>query len=168
MPEEIASVVPSRSDPKRGYSVYGESRANQIRGMQPGFAYQWFSTDPKHPQYVGNRTRQHEIGNPRTGFLMVEPWEVVDMKTVVQEGKRADQGKGVDSTVKNGSLIFCRLPEYEHGKYEHVNKAVCDLKMQPLTDGERGGGSGAHISTRVQMGSSTDQAPSAASILGGK
>lgn len=166
MAEEI--IVPSRSDPKQGYSVYGQSRADQIRGMQPGFSYQWFSTDPKHPQYVGNRLKPHEIGNPATGYLMVEPWEVVEAKDVDQGRKRADQGKGSDSSVRNGSLIFCRTTEHERGKYDHINEKMCALQMQPLTDGEKGNAGGAPISTKVSLGNSVDTAAEAVSLIKGK
>lgn len=115
-------VVAARNDAASGIDVYSRSKAHEIQGKDPAFHYEYFSTDPAHPQYVGERLKKHEIGNPAAGFCMVDPWEVVKEKDVIQGAKRADDTKGLDSTVTHGKMVLCRTPKGNRAKYDEINR----------------------------------------------
>lgn len=113
---DATPVVPDRNDAPTT-DVYSRSRAEQISGKNPGFEYQYFSTQPNHPQYFGKKLQRHEIGDERIGYQLVEPWERVEAGTVTQGVKRADDTKGVDTTITHGDMILCRTPKANHAKY---------------------------------------------------
>lgn len=151
-------VVPGRSDPP-SIDIYSRSKAHEISGKDPSFEYQYFSTDPKHPtSYVGNRLRRHEIGDQSVGYTMVDPWEVVHDNEVQQGKKRADDGKGTDTTVRHADLILCRTPKANAGRYQAINDLRADRSQKMLASGERRGDKFASTKARVRVGYAEDGA----------
>lgn len=119
---DVVPVVAARNDTRSGVDVYARSKAHEIQGRDPGFEYEYFSTDPTHPSFVGERLKKHEIGNPVAGFCMVDPWEVVKSTDVVQGAKRPDDTKGLDSTITHGKMVLCRTPKANRAKYDEINR----------------------------------------------
>jgi hypothetical protein len=148
-------VVAPRNDPPK-VDIYSRSRAHEIEGKNPGFHYEYFSQDPKHPSYVGNRLRKHEIGDPQAGYAMVDAWEVVHDGEVQQGRKRADDTKGVDTTVTHGGLILCRTPKENHAKYQAINDRRSEQSQRMLTAGEKSGNRFVSLRTRVAAGFGED------------
>jgi len=145
--------------------VYAESRAYQLRNQDPKFAYQWASKDPAHPQYVGNYLRRREIGNQATGYSIQDPWEVVQEGAVEQGRKRADDGKPVDTTVSNGSLVLIRTPKENAERASYLNEKMCDIQDSALLKGERKAIDKTLYGVKVQGG---DALPTSAQLTGGK
>jgi len=154
-----------RSDAPAGMEVYAESRAYQLRNQDPSFHYQWASKDPAHPQYVGNYLRRREIGNQATGYTIQDPWEVVQEGTVEQGRKRADDGKAVDTSVTNGSLVLIRTPKANAERAHFLNDRMCVVQDAALLKGDRGAIDKTLCGYRVQGG---DALPTSAQLTGGK
>src|SRR5215204_7654272 len=100
--------VPSRNDAPSGLDLHARSQAHEIAGRDPGFAYEYKSSDPGHPQYFGHFLKRREIGNAVAGFTFVDPWELVHQGEVDQGRKRADDTKGVDTKVTHGTMVLMR------------------------------------------------------------
>lgn len=130
------TTAPARRDQKK-VEVFKQSRANEIAGRKPGFRYQYFAKDPKHPQYIGNYTREHEKGNDDVGYVRVAPWQVVNAKEsgVSQAAPRDDQGKALGTTVERGDLILAEIPEEEAQKYDVINRMMSDNQAKRLKRG---------------------------------
>lgn len=123
---EAPKKVPPRNDFPAKAALYKNSRALELQNRDPDFVYQNFSTDPTSPAYIGRRLVKHERGNARTGFVMVEPWEVVNSQTdkdVRSLDPRTDQGKPVDTVQRFGTQITCKLPRSEFAKYDLAESA---------------------------------------------
>lgn len=103
-----------------------DSQASKLRGEDPDYRYEYFSTDPTHPSYIGKKLEEHEIGNDEVGYLTVGAWDVcsktVDPR-VAQMAPREDQGKGTDTTIKLGTQRLCRIHKSEYKKYKDVEDA---------------------------------------------
>lgn len=134
--EPTENTVPARRDLKK-VEIHKQSRANEIAGRKPGFRYQYFSKDPKHPQYIGNYLREHEKGNDDVGYVRVAPWQVVNAKEsgIAQASPRDDQGKPLGTTVERGDLILAELPEDEANKYDVIQKMMADSQAKRLKRG---------------------------------
>lgn len=147
-------TVPPRNDPKKGISPRSNSEAAKLAGLNPNLRYQWYSTNPDHPQYIGNRTVEHEIGSPQTGYVTCEPWKVVDKHDGVEQTgrKRADDSKGIDTAKRHGSLVLAQTSAENYANYEWFNEAKADLADKTLTDGQRQGDRFAHSYERVHRG----------------
>lgn len=118
-------TVPARTELKK-VTLERNSRALELQGRDPRFVYQAFSTEPDHPSYIGKRLRRHEIGDQFSGFATVEPWEICQdalNEKVAALDPRTDQGQKIDSTLRYGRQIVCRLPVEEFAKYEAVDTA---------------------------------------------
>lgn len=132
MSKEETKVVPPRNDPNP-LEPYSRSRALELAGRDPGFHYEW-----KHPSDVATHLRPQEIGDQFTGYLMIDPWEVVDDRQGVTQGRgRADAGKAVDTTVTNGELVLMRTTQENAAKYRVIEQRRDRLIDQRLYKGER-------------------------------
>lgn len=151
-------LAPDRIDPKK-LGLRSESEGSIISGKDPDYEYEFKSMDPTHPQYVEKYTRPHEIGQPGVGFFTVAAWEVVNSKEdpASQGRKRADDSKGVDTTVRHGKGVLCRLHKSEHQKYAAMDRLKDDATMKMLLPSRT---DGSHVSTRggVVVGSTADGA----------
>jgi hypothetical protein len=133
-----APIVPGRNDAPSGIDVYSTSKAQTLAGRNPDFEYQWVSKNPDHPNHVGNYTQARELGNQLTGYVMQDPWEVVTRGEGVEQGrKRADDGKGVDTTVTHGSLILIRTPKANAEKARFIQDRYVDKQADARSAGER-------------------------------
>jgi hypothetical protein len=106
--------------------LYKNSRALDLQNRDPGYVYEAFSTDPESPAYIGKRLVRHERGSAISGFVQVEPWEVVHSQTdkaVRALDPREDQGKPVDTVMRYGRQIMCRIRREEHAKYQVAEEA---------------------------------------------
>lgn len=165
-------TVPPRNDPKKGLNLRSESQAAQLAGLNPDLHYEWFSTKPDHPSYIGNRLVDHEIGSPQTKYVTVDAWKVVDSNDgVSQPGrKRADDSKGIDTARRHGSLVLACTPKENAAKYAWFNEAKADLADNSLTKGTHEGDRFARSFERVHRGhaESGDHEVDVNSVLGMK
>lgn len=130
--QDDAPVVAPRNDPA-ALEPYSRSRALELAGRRPDMEYQWIRRDQ-----VADYTRAREIGNQYTGYLMVDPWEVVDDKQGLSQGKaRADAGKPVDTVMTNGELILVCTTKENHRKYAVIEEKMDGLIDKRLSKGER-------------------------------
>lgn len=148
MPTAETPVVPARNDLKK-VEVYAHSKAFELAGRNPGFEYQFMSTEADHPQYYGKYLAQHEIGDAISGYATVEPWEIVQARDVKQGRTRDDEGKSVDTAVKNGKLVLMRIPKAQYAAYEEIEKRrdagqAKRLKSDKATLTAAGGGTATH------------------------
>jgi hypothetical protein len=123
--KEAPKKVAPRNDLESD-ALYKNSRALELQNRNPDFVYESFSTDPDSPAYIGKRLTAHERGNPVTGYAMVAAWEVVHSQTdadVRSLDPREDQGKAVDTVLRYGRQIMCRIPRKEYEKYQRVDEA---------------------------------------------
>ena len=128
--------VPSRNNLTEKPVLYKQSKANQLQGRDQEFHYEFLPTDPRHPQWVENKLRRHEYGYAATGYVEVEPWEVVHSETdpaVRQELAREDQGKPIDTKIWRGTQILCRIPKSEHAKYGIADAAYQAKRKAAIT-----------------------------------
>ena len=129
--------VPSRNDAPAGLDIHSRSMAHEIAGRTPGFAHEYKSADPRHPQYFGNYLKRREIGNAVAGYTFVEPWEVVHQGEVEQGRKRADDTRGVDTKVTHGSLVLMRTPEANAAKERAMKDRMVEIQSAALHANER-------------------------------
>jgi hypothetical protein len=138
MPEstgETPKRVPKRNDVKQPSVLYRNSRATELTGRKDGFVYQHFSQDPKSPGYIGKKLKDHEYGPAHGLKAMIGPWEVCHSQTdkdVRALDPRTDQGKPVDTTLRYGEQITCRIPEEEFAKYALVDEANAKERERQL------------------------------------
>lgn len=128
--------APPRNDPKTGVKIYAQSRAVELQGRDKNFAYQYFSTDPKHPQFIGKYAVEHEIGNEAIGYAMVPAWEVCKKGEVEPGRARDDQGKAIDSTIRHGDLILAKLPIDAHAVYAVMAARRDELSQKRMRNGD--------------------------------
>lgn len=122
---EAPKKVPPRNDFKSSV-LYKGSRATELQGRDPDYVYRSFSTDPEHPDYIGKRLTEHERGNAASGYVTVGPWEVCHSqtdRTVRALDPREDQGKKVDTVLRYGRQVTCRIHKSEYEKYAIAEKA---------------------------------------------
>jgi hypothetical protein len=148
--------VPERIDPKK-LGLRSESLGAEISGKDPSFHYEWKSMEPNHPQYVEKYLRPYEIGRADVGFFPVAAWEVVKNEDVIQGKKRADDGKGVDTTTRHGRTVLCRLPNSEWVKHETIDRLIDGAQSKMLAPARQ---DGSHVSVRggVVAGNTEDGA----------
>lgn len=144
-------TVPVRKDPAK-IDIYSRSQADQIAGRDPAFEYEYFSDNPEHPSFIGDRLKRHERGSPAAGYVMVEPWQVVHQGEVQQGKKRADDSAGVDTKVTHGKLILCKLPKAEHVKYGIMHERALGAQAARLTQVNRSGGGLVGMKETMTMG----------------
>lgn len=119
-------TLPARNSLSDAPVLRKDSQASRIRGEDPDYRYEYFSTDPVHPSYIGKKIEEHEIGDNSVGFVTVGAWEICQKTTdprVAQMTPREDQGKGVDSTIRLGNQRLCRIHKSEYAKYKLVEDA---------------------------------------------
>lgn len=117
--------APPRNDFKSSV-LYKNSRALELQNRDPEYVYEAFSTDPDSPAYIGKRLVSHERGNPSSGYVSVGAWEVVHSQTdkaVRQLDPREDQGKPIDTVMRYGRQVMCRIRRDEHAKYAVAEQA---------------------------------------------
>lgn len=125
-------IVPKRKDPKK-VDIYSRSKAFELAGRDPGCKYQWMSTDQGNPSYYGKFTRKHEVGNNATGFAVAEPWEFVSSVEGVTAGKaRDDQGKPVDTAMRNGDLVLMKTSADNYENYLEIERRQDALQARAI------------------------------------
>lgn len=140
-------VVPPRNDPNP-LEPYAKSQALQISNARPGFVQQWVKADEVHKY-----TRRQEIGDPSTGYLMVEPWQVVDRTSGYEQGrKRDDASEGVDTVITNGELILIETTEENHKKFAIIEAKRDEQIDKRLAQGEKSQRSGVTAKQRSMGG----------------
>lgn len=144
-------VVPARKDPK-AIDIYSRSRADEISGQDPNFVYEYFSDNPEHPSFIGDRLKEHERGSPAAGYTMIPAWEVVRKGEVKQGVKRADDTPGVDTKITHGRMVLCRLPKAEHAKYELMHERALVQQAKRLSSMSRSGGQLVGMKETVAIG----------------
>jgi len=133
MAKDTAPVVPARNDLKK-VEVYAVSRASELAGKDPNCVYQYMSTDPANPSYYQRFLGKHEIGDPESGYATAEPWEFVSSgeDKVTQGRPRDDQGKGVDTAMRHGSLVLMRTSKENHAIYDEIDRRKDAAKTKRL------------------------------------
>lgn len=128
----MSKQAPPREDIQES-PVDLRSRGFEIDNKDPNFDYQFFSSDPKHPQYHGNARRPRRLPN---GEVMA-PWVYVtdDNDQVRQGHTRTDQGAGVDTAYRNGSMVLMKTPKTETAKYQKHVHNVQKSRMDSLKKG---------------------------------
>ncbi len=154
VPKQSAAESPPSFPPRaplKKVELSRNSQANTLRGEAAGFVYQSFSLEPDHPSYIGKKIVRHEIGDSDVGYAVVEPWEVCSAainEKVAQLDPRTDQGAKIDTTVRYGKQITCRLPEAEFEKYKAVDRARSERRgMDLFKRPDHVGAGGARVTT---------------------
>ncbi len=131
-PKIETKVVAPRNDLKK-VEVYGESKARELAGQDPGFRYQYMSTDPKNPSFYGKFLRRHEIGDAESGFAQADAWEFVPESDGVTQGRpRDDQGKPIDTALRHGDLVLMKTTAENHAVYGEIEKRKDASKAKRL------------------------------------
>ncbi len=131
MSKEVPTVA-KRNDPA-ALEPYAKSQATKAEGQDPAFAYHWFREDQ-----LDVKCRPHEIGNERTGYLMVAGWQPVAQTEGIVTGRGpAAGGTSTDTTIRKGDLVLCKLPKEEHAKYAVIEKKNDAIVDKRLSAGER-------------------------------
>lgn len=140
MPEVQPKKVPAKTEMK--LTPLSKERP-AILGKDPNFHYEYLSTDPKHPSYIGRKLAQHALGDDAVGYTVADAWEPVHAETdpaVKLLGKRDDQGGPVDTLARHGAQVLCRTTHENAAKYTQVHDARVALNSKGLTSREQFGG----------------------------
>lgn len=140
MPEPQPKKVPPKNELKA--TPLSKERP-AILGQDKNFHYEYLSTDPKHPSYIGKKLTQHALGDDAVGWTVADAWEPVQATTdpaVALLGKRDDQGGPVDTLVRHGAQILCRTTHENAAKYTTVHDARVELNSKGLSGREKHGG----------------------------
>src|ERR1041385_572391 len=127
-PVDAPKKAPPRNDFKTS-PLYKNSRALELRNRDPNFVYEWKTTDREHPGFVEPKLAEHEHGTQLGGYVTVDGWEVCHRQTdprVQQIEARSDQGKSVDTLIRHGRQILCRMPKDEYTKYGVADSSYQD------------------------------------------
>lgn len=142
MPEQEAPrKVPPRNN-LAPTALRKQSRSNELQGRHPDFEYQYFyeGDDLTHPGHIDRKTRPHEHGTPQGGYVDLPAWEVCNAQTdrkVGQAEVRQDQGKPIDSRIRRGRQILCRMHKSEHAKYQLADAADAEARGKAYKDPDR-------------------------------
>lgn len=152
-------IAPARNEPKKPV-LSRNSRALELQGRDPEYHYEFLSTDPKHPSFIEHKLNEYEIGDHLSGYAVVEGWEVVHRNTdrkVAQVEARTDQGKPVDTTIKHGSQVLCRIRKSEYEKHRLVEQARQTALEDQIYSPERQGDGQAFMTAVVSRDEATDR-----------
>lgn len=141
-----------------------------LEGLDPAYRYERFSLDPRHPSFVGRKLNERAIGDDSIGWKVIpdgEGWEVVHRESdprVAQLGIRDDQGKAVDTTIRHGNTVLCRMPKETWAQtYEWADKARVDEDAKRMATGETEHFGNHQLKARV----SSDESAEIGEILSG-
>jgi hypothetical protein len=153
--------VPPRNDLRKS-PLYKGSRAAELAGRDPDFVYEYKTLDENHPQCLdkSGALSEHEYGKDVSGFVQVKPWEVVNRQNdsrVKQAEPREDQGKPIDTRVRRGNQVLCRLPREEHEKYAVADAAYTDFIEKQIFSPERRGDGEARMTAVVSRDIAADR-----------
>lgn len=130
--EQPRKPVPPRNDFSRA-QLSRHSRSNELQGRNPEYHYEYLSTSPDSPGYIGRKLGPHEIGTPMGGYAVVGAWEVCHSQTdkaVRDLEPRDDQGKPIDTVIRRGRQVLCRIPIGEYQKYPVADQADADARAK--------------------------------------
>lgn len=99
---------PRNSQPEA--PVDATAMGSEIDNQDPNYDYQFFSDDPKHPQFYRKALRRTRIGPD----VHTAPWIFVNDDTdpnLEQRRPREDQTAGVDTAYRNGSMVLMKRPK---------------------------------------------------------
>jgi hypothetical protein len=116
-------VVPPRNN-FRKQPVFVKASIADVEGREAGFKYKWVEErDVNHPQHVSRFLKPQHVGDSSIGYAQADAWEVCSSKASEGKGRiRDDQGKPVDTAVRNGSLILVRTTEENHAVYDEYER----------------------------------------------
>ena len=130
MAKEEPKQVPPRNDLKK-VEVYGRSRAFELAGRDPDGHYEYKSTDPANPSYHGKFQHKHEVGDAQSGYAIADAWEFASTKEISTGRPRDDQGKPIDTAIRNGDLVLMRTSKDNAEVYAEIDrrKAAAQTKQ---------------------------------------
>lgn len=158
-PAPKRKAAPPRNDFKRSV-LYRNSRALELQNRDPEYVYESFSTDPESPAYIGKRLTTHERGSPMGGFVTVGPWEVVHSQTdrnVRAMEPREDQGKPIDTVMRYGRQIMCRIHRDEYAKYKVAEEASQVAQEKLLFEPDRMSDGNVRLTTALSRDENVDK-----------
>jgi len=158
---EAPKKVPARNDLKSS-PLYKGSRATHLQNRDPNFVYEWKTTDENHPHSLkaSGCLEEHERGHAVGGFVSIGGWEVVQRSSndkVLQAETREDQGKPVDTLIRRGRQVLCRLPREEHAKYQVAEQAYQEAIEKQIYSPERSGDRTASMTAVVSRDENADR-----------
>jgi hypothetical protein len=138
---EAPKKVPPRNNLARTV-LRKQSRSNELQGRDPDFVYQYFyaGDDLSHPGHIDRKTRPHEHGTDLGGYVDLPGWEVCHAQTdrkVAQAEIRQDQGKPVDTLIRRGRQVLCRMHKDEHAKYAVADHADIEARRKAYMEPDR-------------------------------
>ena len=141
--------------------LYKTSRANQIQGEDKDFVYEWKTTHEDHPGSLKNtgQLHEHEFGSDLGGYVMLPGWQVVQRAAgdkADQAEAREDQGKPIDTLVRRGKQILCKMHKSEHAKYRIAEEARQNELERQMYQTERQGDKDALMSTSLSRDENAD------------
>jgi hypothetical protein len=154
-------VVPARNNFTKS-DLRKNSRALDLQNRDPNFVYEYKATDPNHP-FCLKKTGQlgeHEHGNQAGGFVTIQGWQPVHRQTdpnLAPLEAREDQGKPIDTTIRYGSQILCRMPRDEYEKYAVADGAYQDAIQKQVFSPERSGDGTARMTAVVSDDPNADR-----------
>jgi hypothetical protein len=118
------------------------SRSNELEGRNPDFVYQYFYDGPElaHPGHINRKIHPHEHGTALGGFVDLPGWQVCHAQTdrqVKQAELREDQGKPVDTVIRRGRQVLCRMPREEFAKYGVADAADVEARSKMYHEPDR-------------------------------
>ena len=160
-PARTEKEVPARNNLKKS-PLYANSRANEITNRDPNFVYEWKTTDPDHPSALSNtgQLSDHEYGNSVGGFVAMPGWQVVQRAAndkAAQLAPRSDDGKPIDTVVRHGKQVLCRMPRDEYEKYSVADDAYQEAMERAIYSPERGGDGTVRMTAIVSRDTEADR-----------
>lgn len=154
------NVAPSRNNMKSSV-LRKHSQASHLQGLDPNFRYEWKTTDENHPHCVdkSGKLEDHEHGTALGGYITIGGWQPVTkaIDPRVRQDKRDDQGKGVDSVIRRGKQILCRMPIGEHDKYALADSAYQNALQKQIYSPDRLGDGNARMTAVVSDDPNVDK-----------
>ena len=158
---EAPKQVPPRNDLKKS-PLYKGSRASELSGRDPAFKYEFKPLDEHHPHCLDKtgQLHEHEHGTDVGGFVQIKGWDVVNRQTdprVRPAETREDQGRPIDTRIRKGNQVLCRIPVDEYEKYGIADAAYSDFIEKQIFSPERRGDGEAHMTAVVSRDITADR-----------
>lgn len=156
---DARKVVPERNELKPS-PLYKGSQAAMIRGEDPNFVYEWKTFEREHPSNASSKLDVHEYGTEVGGYVMIDGWQLCQRTTdprVEQISPREDQGKPIDTLIRRGKQVLCRMPKSEHEKYQIADMAYQEVMEKHVYSPEKGGDGVASMTAVVSRDPNADR-----------
>lgn len=129
-----APVVPPRNNMAEA-PVDASGLGSELYNQRKGFTYQWASTDPKNPGYIGRKLHRNPVEFPDKHVEIQDAWQVVtdENDPMLKQGTlRPDQGTAIDMAVRNGSQVLIRTTDENANIATRANDAEVTLKAKAM------------------------------------